>query len=169
MNSSIRSAAVALIAAGAAMLLVACGTPESEEEDMLTLVEAKRATQAQELVIFARISGELVGEIEQAPEGTVMPCPTSGEAQWAGRSLASVADPSRYEVILQSLAAEFEATSGFDVDRSPAASGEPRVHLVGNAGEGYILGPRRAQGQLEILSFSPCFALKDGERTGQSY
>ncbi len=167
MNSG--SAHLAVTAAVVTVLaLSGCASRVGDVDEPANAAEAKQTTQRTEREILGLLPPGTASDLQQADEGTLMNC---GErrALWAGAATVAVDESTDYAQLLDVIAADYEASTEFEIDRAPSAAGEPSVQFVHENGESYLIGPRREDRRLEVLSFSPCFDLVEGQRAGTSF
>lgn len=169
MTRSIRRRGLLITGTLVSMMLTGCATADMEGEPVLTVEDAKSGTQDMERQLLEQLPGVSTDSIEQADTGVVMNCPGDGQALWAGSAsvaIDSAADPAQ---LFDALTEMYSDDERFEIDRRPSAAGEASLQLNGAGGESYLLGRLPNESRIEVLSFSACFALADGQRAGTSY
>lgn len=152
----------------AVFALGGCASTVGAVDEPANAAEAKQTTQQTERNILGLLPPGAASDLQQADEGTLMNC---GErrALWAGAATVAVDESADYAQLLDVIAAGYKSSTVFEIDREPSAAGEPSVQFVHANGESYLIGPRREERRLEVLSFSPCFDLSEGQRAGTSF
>lgn len=169
MTRSMRRRGVLITASLESMVLAGRATADVEGEPVLTIEDAKSGTRDMERQLLAQLPGVSTDSIEQADTGVLMNCPGDRQALWAGSAsvaIDSAADPAQ---LFNALADRYSDDKRFEIDRRPCAAGEASLRLNGAGGESCLLGQLPNESRIEVLSFSACFVLADGQRAGTIY
>ena len=153
---------VVALAGVVALALLATGcTPGGTVNEDLTVEDAKSIAQTMERDLAALVPEEFVTEVVQNDTGVLMKCDDDGAYQWTGQTRVYVTDGVDAAAVVAAASDQFSGSADFRVEEDTTADGEPRAHIIGEGGEGYLLSRSVDGTYVGVSSFSPCFLLPD--------
>ena len=135
----------------------------------LTLEGAKKAAMAMEREIAAMVPADTVISIDQHQSGVLLSCDGDRAYQWTGQTNVAVASQPNADAIVDAIVDRYKKAEGFTARRETRVDGQPRAHVIGAYGAGYLVGPGVETPAIEISSFSPCFVLPEDMSPGDTY
>ncbi|MGZ0069007.1 hypothetical protein [Microbacterium arborescens] len=157
-----------MLALATALFVTGCGAEPQDGGDIvkgiepgLTLEGAKRAAQEMERELVAMIPEENIVSVEQNETGVLLSCNDGRGYQWAGGTTVMTQGDVDIAGIVDAVVAEFSGRESFTAKVSRKHNGEPRAHISGDYGAGYLMGERTDIDAIRVLSFSRCFLRTD--------
>lgn len=157
----------------AVLTLASCGSPSGGQNvtESLTVESAKKIAQDMETELAAFIPPDEVASIEQRPTGVLLGCGADNTYQWTGSTTVRVVAGKRVNAneITSSIVAAYDGKDSLAATVEQTSDGEPRAHIVGPEGAGYLVSEDPDRTGVRIASFSPCFVLPEGMSPGDDY
>lgn len=156
-----------------ALTLTSCSSPTegSDMAESLTVEDAKKTAQDMETELAAFIPGDLVASIDQRPTGVLLRCSTEGSYQWTGSTTVRIVPGKRLDAgaVTAAIVAAYDGKNSLAAVVETTSDDEPRAHIVGVAGSGYLVSEEPDRTAVRIASFSPCFTLPEGMSPADKY
>ena len=127
----------------------------------LTLEDAKHTAMAMERELAGMVPSENVLSIDQHETGVLMSCDDDRGYQWSGRTNVIVQGVTDPEKLVDAIVADYSKRQDFTAERETTIDGQPRAHILGHHGAGYLVAESVDKTAIEIMSFSPCFVLPE--------
>lgn len=155
------------------LTLASCSSPGGGKNvaESLTVEDAKKIAQGMETELATFVPGDLVASIAQRPTGVLLRCGADGTYQWTGATTVQVAAGKRVdaEAIATDIVAAYNGKDSLAAKVEQTSDGEPRAHIVGPDGAGYLVSEDPDRAGVRIASFSPCFTLPDDMSPANDY
>lgn len=133
--------------------------PQETASPDVSIAAAKSATKKAELKLIGLIPSEQVDAVDQQQSGSLLSC-SDATYQWAGHTtvaLTSGVDSKRLTNALDDAA----ESDGFTVTRDTAIDGYARLTARTADGISLLIGARGDGTEMQLSSFSACFAVPD--------
>lgn len=139
--------------------------------ESLTVESAKKMAQDMETELTAFIPADEVAAINQRPAGVLLACSGEKTYQWTGSTTVRIVAGKRVNAneITSDIVAAYDGKDSRAATVEQTSDGEPRAHIVGPNGEGYLVSEDPDRTGVRIASFSPCFILPEGMSPSADY
>ncbi|WP_307447879.1 MULTISPECIES: hypothetical protein [Microbacterium] len=140
-------------------------------DESLTVTEAKNVAQVMERELAAFVPQDLVAYTDQRSAGVLLRCSTQGTYQWTGSTTVRIVAGKRVDAaaMTSDIVAAYDGRGTLAASVERTSDGEPRAHIVGPAGAGYLVSEDPDRTGVRIASFSPCFHLPADMSPGDTY
>ena len=168
----IRVIAALMTTSALALVMAGCGmTGGAQVKENMTVQEAKARTQGMELELAGQVPAEQVSSINQDSAGVLFPCGGDRAYQWTGQTKVVLVPGAAYDgrAVTSSIESNYKENGDWSAALDETSDGEPRVHVVGQNNEGYLVALSVDKTFVQILSFSPCFILPEGMSPSAEY
>lgn len=155
------------------LLVTGCSpmTGDATVDEEVTIDEAKTIAQDMETTLAGLVPAEQVASIDQNPTGAFMSCSTEGDYLWSGQTKVMLNPGAAYDgaAVTGKIAQEYNGRDSYRTETDLTTDGQPRAHVIGGNGEGYIVALSVDRTFVEIFSFSPCFVLPEDVSPSRPY
>ncbi|WP_278101949.1 hypothetical protein AB0870_10010 [Microbacterium proteolyticum] len=137
----------------------------------LTLEDAKATAMRMERELAALVPADVVASVDQDQTGVLMSCSGDRAYQWTGQTKVVLTEGATYDgaAVTENIAQTYDASDSYRTNTDLTSDGEPRAHVIGEFGQGYLVALSVDKTFVQILSFSPCFVLPEGMWPGDDY
>jgi hypothetical protein len=160
--------AAAVLALAISLTVTGCASGDGHERvDDLTVDDAKTETMAIERSVVDSFPAAEVVSVDQAPTGVLLSC-SDDTYQWTGRVTVQMDGASDRAAVLDVIADAFDDREGYDstIDEQ---TGDPRLLVTGPDGAAYVGRFDEASHLVTLASASRCVALREGERSSDTF
>lgn len=157
------------------LLLLATGCSpmqgDANVNENVTIDQAKTIAQEMETTLAGFVPPDQVASIDQNPTGALMSCSKEGDYLWSGQTKVMLDPATAYDgaVVTSKIAAAYDGSESYRTETDLTNDGQPSAHVIGGNGEGYLVALSVDKTFVQILSFSPCFALPEGVSPSKPY
>lgn len=155
------------------LLVTGCSptTGDATVDEKVTIDEAKTIAQGMEQSLAGLVPAEQVASIGQNPTGALMSCSKEGDYLWSGQTKVMLNSGTAYDgaAVTEKIAQEYNGRDSYRTETDLTTDGQPRAHVIGGNGEGYIVARSVDKTFVQILSFSPCFVLPEDVSPSRPY
>ena len=158
---------------GLLLLMTGCSTMQGDVtvNEIVTIDQAKTIAQKMETTLAGFVPPDQVASIDQNPTGALMSCSTEGDYLWSGQTKVILEPGAAYDgaAVTSEIAATYDDSESYRTETDTTRDGQPRAHVIGENGEGYLVALSVDKAFVQILSFSPCLVLPDGVSPSKPY
>ncbi|KZE41308.1 hypothetical protein [Microbacterium sp. T32] len=158
---------------GLLLLMTGCSTMQGDAtvEENVTIDQAKTIAQEMETTLAGFVPPDQVASIAQNPTGALMSCSKEGDYLWSGQTKVILEPGTTYDgdAVTSKIAAAYDGSKSYRTETDMTTDGQPRAHVIGENGEGYLVALSVDKTFVQILSFSPCFVLPDDVSPSKPY
>lgn len=156
-----------------ALMTTGCSpsTGDASVNKSLSLDEAKGMAQGMEVALADFVPAAQVSAVQQNPTGVLMSCSEEGAYQWSGQTKVVLNSDGTYDgaAVVNAIARTYDGRDSYRTKTDLTTDGQPRAHVVGDYGQGYLVALSVDKTFVQILSFSPCFVLPEDVWPGGEY